>query len=67
LVVHDSVAREGKAYSSAKPVYFPKRKKSDEGPAGRENDEVHNKPAELTDNVGFAGVATPIPPFLETV
>jgi hypothetical protein len=29
--------------------------------------EVHNKSAELTDNVGFAGVATPIPPFLESV
>jgi len=29
--------------------------------------EEHNKLAELTDNVGFAGVVTPIPLFLETV
>ena len=54
-------------YSSAKPDYFPRRKKYVEDQTGREKVEVHNKTGELTDNVGFAGVATPIPPFLEIV
>ncbi|XYJ08244.1 hypothetical protein ACSUZJ_12555 [Telluria sp. B2] len=59
---------EVKTHCSANPDYFLQRKIFGRRRriCGRKY-EVHNKSSELTDNVGFAGVATPIPPFLETV